>query len=81
MGQMTFDFEADDNEPEESQVKEKTEVKPKLEENKKEEMVIKVKIEEKNQRKKQKGKRKLINSLKSSETYLFPNSLNKIDIF
>ena len=37
MGQMTFDFEADDNEPEESQVKEKTEVKPKLEENKKEE--------------------------------------------
>ena len=58
MGQMTFDFEADDNEPEESQVKEKTEVKPKLEENKKEEKVIKVKIEEKKPKKKAKSKTK-----------------------
>ncbi len=58
MGQMTFDFEADDNEPEESQVKEKTEVKPKLEENKKEEKVIKVKIEEKKPKKKAKRKTK-----------------------
>lgn len=58
MGQMTFDFEADDNEPEESQVKEKTEVKPKLEENKKEEKVIKAKIEEKKPKKKAKSKTK-----------------------
>ena len=58
MGQMTFDFEADDNEPEESQVKEKTEVKPKLEENKKEEKVIKAKIEEKKPKKKAKRKTK-----------------------
>ena len=58
MGQMTFDFEADDNEPEESQVKEKTEVKPKLEENKKEEKVIKAKIEGKKPKKKAKSKTK-----------------------
>ncbi len=58
MGQMTFDFEADDNEPEESQVKEKTEVKPKLEENKKEEKIIKAKIEEKKPKKKAKRKTK-----------------------
>ena len=54
MGQMTFDFEADDNEPEESQVKEKTEVKPKLEGNKKEEKVIKAKAEEKKTKEKNK---------------------------
>ena len=58
MGQMTFDFEADDNEPEESQVEEKTEVKPKLEENKKEEKVIKAKIEGKKPKKKAKSKTK-----------------------
>ena len=58
MGQMTFDFEADDNEPEESQVKEKTEVKPKLEENKKEEKVIEAKVKEKKPNKKVKRKTK-----------------------
>ena len=58
MGQMTFDFEADDNEPEESQVKEKTEVKPKLEENKKEEKVIEAKVKEKKPNKKAKRKTK-----------------------
>ena len=46
MGQMTFDFEADDNEPEESQVKEKTEVKPKLEENSRTRYVIDRRIKE-----------------------------------
>ncbi|MEC7686922.1 MAG: DNA topoisomerase VI subunit B [Candidatus Thermoplasmatota archaeon] len=58
MGQMTFDFEADDNEPEESQVKEKTEVKPKLEENKKEEKVIDAKIKQKKPKKKTESKTK-----------------------
>ena len=58
MGQMTFDFEADDNEPEEPQVKEKTEVKPKLEENKKEEKVIEAKVKEKKPNKKVKRKTK-----------------------
>ena len=58
MGQTTFDFEADDKKPEESQVKEKTEVKPKLEENKKEEKVIEAKVKEKKPNKKAKRKTK-----------------------
>jgi len=47
MGQMTFDFESDDNEPEKSQGKEKQEVKPEVQEKKMDEKNIQSELKEK----------------------------------
>ena len=47
MGQMTFDFESDDNEPEKSQGKEKQEVKPEVQEKKIDEKDIQSEVKEK----------------------------------
>ena len=47
MGQMTFDFESDDNEPEKSQGKEKQEVKPEVQEKKMDEKDIQSELKEK----------------------------------
>ena len=47
MGQMTFDFESDDNEPEKSQGKEKQEVKPEVQEKKMDEKDIQSEVKEK----------------------------------
>ena len=47
MGQMTFDFESDDNEPKKSQGKEKQEVKPEVQEKKIDEKDIQAEVKEK----------------------------------
>ena len=47
MGQMTFDFESDDNEPEKSQGKEKQEVKPEVQEKKMDEKDIQSEVKKK----------------------------------
>ena len=47
MGQMTFDFESDDNEPKKSQGKEKQEVKPEVQEKKIDEKDIQSEVKEK----------------------------------
>ena len=73
MGQMTFDFETEDNEPEEPQAKEikveKKEIEPKEE------------IKEKKIKKNLNLKQKLINLLRSKEIFRFQNFSSKTATF